>query len=136
MFYKFRITRLTQFFDLLLLWKFHSRKKFRQKKEKFKKLEKKSSLVSDTGFLNIFEIMEKSNQEPRVIDYNSDSDEFSDAIDTHEDIKGDDDFFDVPEWRETKAEKQGKIFSFSFKYLINFIMFEYKSALWTQMRNS
>ena len=75
-------------------------------------MEKKSSLVSDTGFLNIFEIMEKSNQEPRVIDYNSDSDEFSDAIDTHEDIKGDDDFFDVPEWRETKAEKQGKIFSF------------------------
>jgi len=50
--------------------------------------------------------MEKSNQEPRVIDYNSDSDEFSDAIDTHEEIKGDDDFFDVPEWRETKAEKQ------------------------------
>ena len=76
---------------------------------------KKSSLVSNTGFLNIFEIMEKSNQEPRVIDYNSDSDEFSDAIDTHEDIKGDDDFFDVPEWRETKAEKQGKLFSFSFK---------------------
>ena len=57
--------------------------------------------------------MEKSNQEPRVIDYNSDSDEFSDAIDNHEDIKGDEDFFDVPEWRETKAEKQGKIFSFS-----------------------
>ena len=56
--------------------------------------------------------MEKANQEPRVIDYNSESDEFSDAIDTHEDIKGDDDFFDVPEWRETKAEKQGKIFSF------------------------
>ena len=69
--------------------------------------------------------MEKSNQEPRVIDYNSDSDEFSDAIDTHEDIKGDEDFFDVPEWRETKAEKQGKIqFSFSFKYLVNFILFE------------
>ena len=61
--------------------------------------------------------MEKSNQEPRVIDYNSDSDEFSDAIDTHEEIKGDDDFFDVPEWRETKAEKQGKTFSFSFKYV-------------------
>ena len=73
--------------------------------------------------------MEKANQEPRVIDYNSESDEFSDAIDNHEDIKGDDDFFDVPEWRETKAEKQGKIFSFSFNYLINFILFEYKSAL-------
>jgi hypothetical protein len=70
--------------------------------------------------------MEKSNQEPRVIDYNSDSDEFSDAIDTHEDIKGDDDFFDVPEWRETKAEKQGKIFNFSFNYFINFLLFKYK----------
>jgi len=72
------------------------------KKEIVKKLGKYKifSLVENT------EIMEKSNQEPRVIDYNSDSDEFSDAIDTHEEIKGDDDFFDVPEWRETKAEKQ------------------------------
>merc|ERR1711935_537154 len=77
-------------------------KKKSGKKEIVKKLEKYKffSLVKNS------EIMEKSNQEPRVIDYNSDSDEFSDAIDTHEEIKGDDDFFDVPEWRETKAEKQ------------------------------
>merc|ERR1712086_718046 len=78
---------------------------FRKKgncKNSVKKLEKYKffSLVKNS------EIMEKSNQEPRVINYNSDSDEFSDAIDTHEEIKGDDDFFDVPEWRETKAEKQ------------------------------
>ena len=49
--------------------------------------------------------MEKNDQEPRIIDYNSDSDDFSDAIDTHEDLKAEDDFFDVPEWRENKTEK-------------------------------
>merc|ERR1711913_211090 len=51
-------------------------------------------------------VMEKTEEEPRVIDYNSDSDEFSDAIDTHEEAKIEDDFFDVPEWREEKAKNE------------------------------
>jgi len=41
-----------------------------------------------------------------IIDYDSDSDEFSDAIGTHEEVKDHDDFFDVPEWRENKTENQ------------------------------
>merc|ERR1712025_320942 len=51
-------------------------------------------------------VMEKSKEEPHIIDYDSDSDEFSDAIDTHADLKGEDDFFDVPEWREEKAKTE------------------------------
>ena len=51
--------------------------------------------------------MEKSKEDPRIIDCDSDSDEFSDAIDTHAEVKGDDDFFDVPEWREEKAKNEG-----------------------------
>ena len=50
--------------------------------------------------------MEKSKEEPHIIDYDSDSDEFSDAIDTHADFKAEDDFFDVPEWREEKAKNE------------------------------
>jgi len=50
--------------------------------------------------------MEKSKEEPHIIDYDSDSDEFSDAIDTHADLKAEDDFFDVPEWREEKAKNE------------------------------
>jgi len=50
--------------------------------------------------------MEKSEEEPRIIDYDSDSDEFSDAIDTNAEVKADDDFFDVPEWREEKAKNE------------------------------
>merc|ERR1711971_1006887 len=51
-------------------------------------------------------VMEKSKEDPRIIDCDSDSDEFSDAIDTHAEVKGDDDFFDVPEWREEKAKNE------------------------------
>ena len=52
--------------------------------------------------------MDKNEKEPLIIDYDSDSDEFSDAIGTHEEVKDHDDFFDVPEWRENKTENQGK----------------------------
>jgi len=53
--------------------------------------------------------MEKSKEEPHIIDYDSDSDEFSDAIDTHADFKAEDDFFDVPEWREEKTKMKTKM---------------------------
>ena len=46
---------------------------------------------------------ESDKKETEIIDYESDEQEFSDAIENHQ---NDDDFFDVPEWRENKETEE------------------------------